>query len=225
MFSTLKTLVIGASARAEERVRDTYSIELIDQKIREAEGNLKAAKTTLATLIQRQRNEARQMKQIDLRIEDLMTRAQDAIAGDREDLARMAARAVADLENEQAVRRETADRLEARVFQLRQTLETAHRRVLDLKQGAIAARAVQREQSLQTRLNRHVGGESPIEEAEALIARVMQRDDPFEQAEILRDIDADFDHSGVAHRMEEAGFGPKTRSTEVDVMTRLKPRT
>ncbi len=27
MFGTLKTLIIGANARAEEKVRDTYSIE------------------------------------------------------------------------------------------------------------------------------------------------------------------------------------------------------
>ena len=32
MFSTFKTLMTGANARATERVRETYSIELIEQK-------------------------------------------------------------------------------------------------------------------------------------------------------------------------------------------------
>ncbi|WP_171173722.1 PspA/IM30 family protein [Ruegeria sp. HKCCD8929] len=224
MFGTLKTLIVGANARAEEQLRDTYSIELIDQKIREAESSLKAAKLTLASLIQRQRGEQRQVDGLQGRIADLMTRAQEALDGGREDLAQSAAQAVADLENESAVRRKTLDRLDTRILQLRQTVDAASRRIIDLKQGAIAARAVRREQGLQKRLNRHVGGESPIEEAESLIARVMQQDDPFEQGEILREIDATLDHSAVAARMEEAGFGPKTRSTAADVLSRLNAK-
>ncbi|MCP4820531.1 MAG: PspA/IM30 family protein, partial [Shimia sp.] len=44
MFGTLKTLIAGSNARAEENLRDHFAIELIDQKIREAGENLKAAK-------------------------------------------------------------------------------------------------------------------------------------------------------------------------------------
>ena len=51
MLRTLETLFRGASARSEERMRDAYAIELIDQKLREAEGQLRAAKATLASLI------------------------------------------------------------------------------------------------------------------------------------------------------------------------------
>ncbi len=36
MFKTLSTLIAGANARAENRVRDAYAIALIDQKRREA---------------------------------------------------------------------------------------------------------------------------------------------------------------------------------------------
>jgi len=42
MFGTLRTIMIGANARTEERVRDTYAIELIEQKIREANASLHA---------------------------------------------------------------------------------------------------------------------------------------------------------------------------------------
>ncbi|WP_170335633.1 PspA/IM30 family protein [Ruegeria arenilitoris] len=224
MFGTLKTLINGANARAEDRLRDTYSIELIDQKIREADQNLKAAKLTLASLIQRKRNEARQVDVLQSRIDDLMARAEQALADGRQDMVQSAAQAVADLENEKTIRTQTVDRLETRVLQLRQTVEAANRRILDLKQGAISARAVKREQGLQKRLNRHLGGESPIDEAEGLINRVMQQDDPFEQSEILREIDTGLDHTNVAERMEEAGYGPKTRSTAADVLARLKSK-
>jgi len=129
---------------------------------------------------------------------------------------------VADLENEMALRTQTVDRLEARILQLRHSVQAASRRILDLKQGAISARAVKREQTLQKRLNRHLAGDSPIDEAEGLIDRVMQQDDPFEQSEILREIDEGMDHTNLAARMEDAGYGPKTRATAADVLDRLK---
>ncbi|GAA6182610.1 hypothetical protein NBRC116594_40480 [Shimia sp. NS0008-38b] len=222
MFGTLKTLISGSSARAEERVRDVYAIELIDQKIREATDNLKAAKMALASLIQRQRNEARQIDLLDARGADLLSRAKEALDAGRDDLAQQAAQAVADLENELSVRRETDARLETRVLQLRQSVETAHRRIIDLKQGALCARAIRKEQGIQRRVNQHLGGDSPFEEAEALISRVMGEDDPFEQGEILRDIDAGLEHTNIAGRMADAGFGAHAKATASHVLDRLK---
>ncbi len=222
MFNTLKTLMTGTSARAEERVRDIYSIELIDQKIREAEASLKSAKYGLANLIQRERGESRQITALQGRISDLMTRAAQAMAGERTDLAQEAAQAVAEMENELNLRRETVRRLETRILQLRQSVETANRRIIDLKQGAIAARAVRREQGIQKHLNRHAGGDCAMDEAENLIARVMQQDDPFEQSEILRQIDRGLQNEDVADRLAGAGFGPATRTTADDVLNRLK---
>lgn len=222
MFATLRTLMTGASARAEEQLRDVYSIELIDQKIREAQGSLKAAKFALAGLIQRERAETRQLEGLQTRFDDLMVRAKEALEGDREDLAQQAAQAVADLENEATLRRETVRRLETRILQLRQSVEAANRRILDLKQGAIAARAVRKEQDIQKRLNRHVGHDCAMGEAEELIARVLNRDDPFEQSQILNEIDRGLDQADVADRLAEAGFGAATKTSASDVLARLK---
>ncbi|WP_037253831.1 PspA/IM30 family protein [Roseobacter sp. SK209-2-6] len=221
MFSTLKTLFSGANARAEEQLRDTYSIELIDQKIREAEGNLRAAKMTLASLIQRQRTEIRQVEILEGRATDLLSRAKEALEGEREDLAQSAAAAVAEMENELTLRRQTVDRLEARVLQLRQSVETANRRIVDLKQGAVMARATRREQDLQRRLNQNLG-QSPMEEAEGLISRVLNQDDPFEKGQILQEIDRGLNHSNTAQELADAGFGAPSRSTAADVLSRLK---
>lgn len=221
MFGTMKTLFVGANARAEEQLRDSYAIELIDQKIREAQANLKAAKLGLASLIQRGRNETRQIDSLTTRIQELMAQAQDAMVQNREDLARQAAQAVADMENERSMREETRTRLEAREMQLRQSVETSNRRIIDLRQGAVAARAVRGEQNLQKRLTRHIGGDSPMDEADALIKRVLGRDDPFEQGEILAEIDRGLDHADIGDRMADAGFGKHSRATATDVMARL----
>ena len=222
MFETLRTLVAGANARAEEKVRDQFCIELIDQKIREAEASLKSAKYALASLIQRERAETRQVVALEARIADLMTRAKAALEAGREDLATEAAQAVADMENELELRHGTVARLESRILQLRQSVEAANRRLVDLKQGAVAARAAKREADIQKRLGAHVARDTAFDEAEALIQRVLNRDDPFEQSQILREIDNGLSRADMADRMAEAGFGPATKSTAADVLSRLK---
>ncbi len=223
MFGTLRTLINGANARTEERVRDIYSIELIEQKIREATTSLKAAKVSLAGLIQRKRSEERQAEALQTRIADLVIRTKEAVAQGEETLAMEAANAIATMENEFIVREETIRRLESRVLRLEGSVETAHRRLTDLKQGAIAAKSVRREQALQTRLG-HTGGLSTgaMDEAEELISQVMNRDDPFEKSEILREIDAGLNHETVADRMAAKGLGASTKTTAADVLARFK---
>ncbi len=221
MFKTLATLINGQHARAEDRVRDAFAIELIDQKIRESEASLRAAKATLASLIQRQRSEQRQHDGLNSRIADLSKRAKEALDNDREDMAAEAARAIASMENELAGRAETLGRLEQKVMRLRSSIESGHRRIIDLKQGAIQARAVRREQDLQSRMAIHSETGS-VEEAEELISRVLGKDDPFERSEILADINSDLNHDTLTDRMADAGFGAATRSTADDVLARLK---
>lgn len=222
MFKTLATLIHGQNARAEDRVRDAFAIELIDQKIRESENSLRGAKATLASLIQRQRSEQKQHDALKSRIADLTKRAKEALDNDREDMAEEAARAIASMENELALRVETLDRLEQKVMRLRSSIEGGHRRIIDLKQGAIQARAVRREQNIQMQMAKTGVQSGSVEEAEELIARVLGRDDPFERSEILADINRDLDGGSITDRMADAGFGNATRATADDVLARLK---
>lgn len=222
MFRTLKTLFDGANARAEERVRETYSTELIDQKIREASQGLKAAKMSLAALTQRSRAEKRTIEGLTDRIADMELRAKAALKAGQDALAEEAAQAIAALENERATRQSTQDRLEARTIRLRATVETVNRRITDLKQGAIAARAARVEAGVHRKLATTLSGAGALEEAEELIQNVLTEDDPFEQAEILREIDQDLSHNNVADRLEDAGFGDRTKATGASVLERLK---
>ena len=220
MFKTINTLIRGSQNRANDRMRDHFAIELIDQKIREADGSLKAAKATLASLILRHRNESKQIEALDKQIIDLTSRAKAALADNREDMASEAAIAIAHMENESTLRCETANRLESKITRLRHSVETAHRRILDLKQSAIAAKAVQAEQKMQARIA--PGAENSFEEAEALIARVMGREDPFEQGEVLKDINAALQHENIGDKLASKGYGPANKSTPADVLARLK---
>lgn len=222
MFKTLATLINGQHARTEDRVRDAFAIELIDQKIHESENSLRAAKATLASLIQRQRSENKQHESLKVRVNDLTKRAKEALDNDREDMAAEAARAIANMENELTVRSETLERLDQKVMRLRSSIESGHRRIIDLKQGAIQARAVRREQNIQVQMTKNGVQNGSVEEAEELISRVLGRDDPFERGEILADINRDLDGDGLTDRMADVGFGDATRATADDVLARLK---
>lgn len=221
MFRTLKTLMDGAQARADDQLRDRFAIELIDQKIREATAALKSAKLTLASLVQRERMERRQADDLAARIGDLMERAGQALAAGREDLAQEGAEAIARLEHEAGTRAATLARLERQVRQLRQSVEAANRRLIDLQQGAVAARAAKREAEMQIRLGA-TNPEDAFAEAEALIARVLNRDDPVETSAILGEIDRELDRSTAAEKLADAGFGAPMAGAAEDVMARLR---
>ncbi|KQU99610.1 PspA/IM30 family protein [Devosia sp. Root105] len=222
MLNVLKTLFRGASARAEEQLTDHFAIDLIEQKIRESEGALSLAKSTLAALIIRQRNETQTLSRLETQIDDLETRARQALAAGREDLAADAATAIANLENERAVRRDTLDQLANRVARTQASVEKANRRIIDLRQGMISARAADAERKAQKSLNRSIGATSSIREAEELIARVVNGPDPFAESEVLDEIDAGLSEKGIRDRLGEAGFGDKTKVHADDVLARLK---
>lgn len=220
MLGTLKTLFAGVSAKAEDNLRDTFAIELIDQKIRDADAGLRAAKSALATLIQRQRSESRLAEALETRIADLTARARAALAAGQTPLATEAAGALALMENERTLRHETLARLAARVTRLQASVEVAHRRLIDLRQGATQARALRREQAVQGRLRDT--DTCAFDEAQALIDRVRGAEDPVERADILDGITKGLSGEGLVDRMADAGFGAARRSTAASVLDRLR---
>ena len=68
MFELVKTIFKGSQARAADRVRDHYAVDLLEQKVREAAQDLATAKQTLASLIMRERNETRALQAVQKRI-------------------------------------------------------------------------------------------------------------------------------------------------------------
>ncbi|RVC61739.1 MAG: PspA/IM30 family protein [Mesorhizobium sp.] len=222
MLSLIRTLLDGAGAKAEDRLKDQFAVDLLAQRIRDAEAGLACAKQTLASLIVRQRAEQASLDQLDRRIADLETRTRSALAAGAEALAHDGASAIAELENEREVRRTTVRSLTEKTLRMRLSLEQAHRRIVDLNQGMISARAIDAEQKAQRRLNRSIDRTASLNEAEALLARIRERSDPFEEASILDEIDAGLSQEAIRGKLEEAGHGPSTKVRAQDVLERLK---
>ncbi len=225
MLSLFKTLMSGAGARAEAKLKDHYAVDLIGHKIREAESSLSAAKETLASIIMRERAQRRSVEALNGQISDLEERTRQALEAGDEAHARDGASAIADLENEREVRLSTLASLEEKIKRMRLSIEKAHRRVVDLKQGQLTAQAIDAEQKAQRKLNRTIGNPTSIREAEELIEQVIARDDPFEESGILDEIDAELGHHGIKDRMANAGFGPQDKVRADDILARLKKKT
>lgn len=221
MFELLSTLIKGTNAKAVEAATDIFAIDLITQKIREAEAGVNNAKQALATLIMRQRAEQKALDLLRSRKITLEDRVRQTLAAGNESLAMDGASSIAQMDNEEAVRAETVARIDEKVERLRHYVEKAHRRVVDLRQGAVTARAIDLERKSQRRINKSVGG-SAIDEAEALIRRVADQDDPLAQADIVEEIDNSLSHKTTEDRLAEAGFGPATKVRAEDVLARLR---
>ena len=224
MFAAFRTLVSGASARAEESVRERYAVDLLEQKIRESEAALSASKETLAALILRERNERRNLEKVQAEIADLEGRTRSALSAGSDDLARDAATAIAELENERETRDKTVGRLADRIARMRLSIEKAHRRIVDLRQGMIQARAIDAEARAQRKLDRSLGGNASIREAQQLLDGILERDDPFEEGRVLDEIDDGLNLTTVRERLAEAGHGPRVKHTADDVLARLREK-
>ncbi|MEM1377234.1 MAG: PspA/IM30 family protein, partial [Pseudomonadota bacterium] len=168
MLNVITTIFKGAQARAEDAATNHFAVDLLEQKIRESDGDMSAAKQTLATLILRERNETRALESVKKRIADLETRVKEAIEAKKDDLARDGAIAIADLENEAATREKTVTSLREKIERMRLSIEKTHRRIIDLKQGMIEAKSIDAEHAAQSRMNRSIGTGTNIREAEAL---------------------------------------------------------
>ncbi|MEZ5801109.1 MAG: PspA/IM30 family protein [Nitratireductor sp.] len=140
MLRMLRDLSLIAGARVRDKSEEAFSVELLDLKIREAEQNLNQAKRTMAALLLRLRAEEKSAGRIAGDIADLEERACQAIGKGREDLAQQGAEAIAELEDEHALRSKTVASLKTRIDQIRLSIEKANRRLLSLRQGAVAAR-------------------------------------------------------------------------------------
>lgn len=221
MLELLTTLIKGSNAKAVETATDIFAIDLITQKIREAEAGVNNAKQALASLILRERAEQKALELLRSRKAGMEARVRQALAAGNEALTLEGATALAQMENEEQVRAETVARVGERVVRLRQSVEKAHRRVVDLRQGAITARAIDLERKSQRRVNRALGT-SAIDEAEALIRRVADQDDPLAQTEIIEEIDNSLSHTTAENRLADAGFGPPTKVRAEDVLARLR---
>ena len=222
MWKTIMTIVLGKSARVEQRLETENAALIIEQKIREAESGHEIAKRGLATLIARVKSEQKALSVIDARIEDLEARTRQAIEAGKDSLAGDAAKLLAELENERKVRQRTVITVDEKIDKMRLAIEKTQRRLVDLKQGLLTAQSIEAERSALTKMKGDLSANSALREGDAVLQRLLSSEDPVSQMEALEDIEADLSGASVIDRLSEEGFGKSEKVSAADVLERLK---
>ncbi|WP_338828983.1 PspA/IM30 family protein [Bradyrhizobium sp. 27S5] len=226
MFKTVLTLFRGSVAVAEEELQDRTALVILDQQMRDAAAAVDRSKRTLALAIAGDQQEGRRLDATNARIADLEVRASAALEGGREDLAREAAQAIANLEAERDAAMTARTLFATEITRLKRHVGNAEARIAELDRGRRLARASEAVRSLRrSGIEAARPYESTLPEAEATLKRLRERQIEIQAADdALFEIDTASGPSVVAERLAEQGFGPRMKSTADDVLARLRAK-
>ncbi|MBR0893746.1 MULTISPECIES: PspA/IM30 family protein [Bradyrhizobium] len=226
MFKTVFTLFRGTVAVAEEELQDRTALVILDQQMRDAAAAVERSKRSLALAIAGDQQEGRRLEATNARIADLEVRASAALEGGREDLAREAAQAIANLEAERDAAMTARTLFATEITRLKRHVANAEARIAELDRGRRLARASEAVRSLRrSGIEAARPYESTLPEAEATLKRLRERQIEMQAADdALFEIDTASGPLATAEKLAEQGFGPRMKSTADDVLARLKAK-
>jgi phage shock protein A len=226
MFKTVFTLFRGTVAVAEEELEDRTALVILDQQMRDAAAAVERSKRTLALAIAGDVQEGRRLEITNSRIADLEVRASAALDGGREDLAREAAQAIANLEAERDAAMTARTLFASEITRLKRHVTNAEARIFELDRGRRLARASEAVRALRrSGIEAARPYECTLPEAEATLKRLRDRQMEAQAADdALFEIDAASGPLTTAEKLAELGFGPRMKSTADDVLARLKAK-
>jgi phage shock protein A len=226
MFKTVLTLFRGSVAVAGEELEDRAALLILDQQMRDAAAAVERSKRSLALAIAGDQQEGRRLDATNARIADLEVRATAALDGGREDLAREAAQAIANLEADRDAAMTARTLFATEITRMKRQVSTAEARITELERGRRIARAAEAVRNLRR------GGieaarpyESTLPEAENTLKRLRERQiEAQAAADALIELDAASGPLATAEKLAEQGFGPRLKSTADDVLARLNAK-
>jgi phage shock protein A len=226
MFKTVFTLFRGSVAAVEEELEDRSALLILDQQMRDAGAAVERSKRSLALAIAGDQQEGRRLDATNARIADLEIRATAALDGGREDLAREAAQAIANLEADRDAAMTARTLFASEITRMKRQVANAEARITELDRGRRIARAAEAVRALRR------GGieaarpyESTLPEAENTLRRLRERQIEAQAAsDALTELDAATGPLATAEKLAEQGFGPRLKSTADDVLARLNAK-
>jgi phage shock protein A len=226
MFKTVFTLFRGSVAAVEEDLEDRSALLILDQQMRDAGAAVERSKRSLALAIAGDQQEGRRLEATNARIADLEVRATAALDGGREDLAREAAQAIANLEADRDAAMTARTLFASEITRMKAQVANAEARITELDRGRRIARAAETVRALRR------GGieaarpyESTLPEAENTLRRLRERQIEAQAAsDALIELDAATGPLATAEKLAEQGFGPRLKSTADDVLARLNAK-
>lgn len=222
MFKTVITLIRGAAAAAEEELADSSALLILDQQMRDAASATERAKRALALAIAQDEAEAQRLQATLTRIADLEQRAVEALAANREDLANEAAEAIALLESDRDAIQSARAMFAKEIAQMKTAVTGASQRLSELDRGRRIAQAAEAVRHLRAGVAPAGFHNTTLAEAERTLSRLRERQSEEARTAAAFSALEGTGQNDIARKLENEGFGPRTRSTAASVLSRLR---
>jgi phage shock protein A len=223
MLKQFVTLFRSRSHDAADTFADAHALPILRQQLRDCAQGVDAARRSVALVMAYAERERTTAERIAAQLSDLETRALDALAKGREDLATEAAGAIAQLEAERDATAKAVATYSAEITRLRQVLADSEARLRDLQRGRRLAVATDQTQ----RLHRQVpaGVTADLDEAEATLQRLQERQTETEATRAaIVELSAGSNATAIRDRLAASGCGAPLRPDAAAVLERLKAR-
>lgn len=224
MLDRLLTLIRARAHSAGEAITDAHALEILEQQIRDAADGVREAGRQLATLMAREMQDRRAADSVRTRLAEHERYALAALARNEEALARDIAASIGGDERERDQLTHRVAETVAAITRLRATITTAAQRIATLRRELARARASAALRRTNNRIaQRCDGAASALDQAEATLARIRERDadsaDYEAASEILR---READGTSLRESLYAAGIAePPAYSVEA-VLLRLR---
>lgn len=221
MIKQLFALVRGNANQAAENYTDKHGLTILRQQINDAAAAVQTARKSVAIAVAQNKQEEEQFKHVSKKIDDLEQRAIIALEKGKKQIAQEAAEAIALLEGERDISKQSQQRFSAEISKLKVQLHSAETRLRALNQGHRIADVTDKTQRM-----RGVGEASAIStlnDAEKTLTRLRNRQKQVDAtSEALSDMDKSTNSDAIAQRLADAGCGEPLKTSAEDVLERLK---
>ena len=223
IWAKMMTALRGGVNEAGEAVIDSQALRILDQEVRDASEELKQSKDSLAQIMARQKLAEEKCTVLQRQIEEHEGYALKALDKNDESLAHEVAEKIADLENQLAQEKESAEGFTTSVNKLRTAIKQTERNIKRLKQQVDTVKATENVQRAQAAVaERHSGSNSKMRTAMDSLERIKEKQALKEaQMSAASDLAEEASESSLQAKLEEAGIAPSGRSAD-DILERLK---
>jgi len=224
-WTKVVTAIKGMVAETGENIADKQAIRIMDQELREASGDINAAKAELTKIMAKRKGIERNVNDLKKKIAEHEVLAGEALTKGAEQLAQDICERIGGFEEQLDVESSMLQNFSNSESALKNNLKKADARLKSLKQQQDVLKATEAVQNAQGVVaNRFSGSSSKMTNAmgslERIKARQQERHDRFAAAE---DLAAEETGDDLDRRMQEAGIGGKSSKAN-DIMARIKAK-
>lgn len=215
-FGKLWTALKGGANEAAEKAADGQAFRILDQELREADANLRRARSDLAGLMATSKKIERRLDGLYTKEETDIGNARSAMEAGREDLARQLAQRISDARAEIARDEKDLEQMRSNEQRMQQVIRETEQRIQAMKREVESVKATDSLQKAQSAIaSSHSGVNSKLGSAMGSLERIRDRQETLsarlEAGEELAALESGAD---LDRQLLEAGIGGRSSSAD-----------